>query len=113
MFNTRVSVVSAPLVPGAYGGLVRDWSAATVTPVPFGVELQPGGRFEDSDNGTRVFVRSGWRLFTPPGTRLALEPTDRIRVDGSSRDLAVVGDVADWDHPVVGHTEVELEECRG
>lgn len=113
MFDQRISIVTAPLVPGPYGAPVRDWNQATVRRVPFGVELQPGGRMEDTDNGTRVFVRSGWRLFTPPGTRLDVEATDRIRIDGWSNDLDVVGDPAPWTHPVLGHTELDLEEAHG
>lgn len=113
VYDARVSIVRAPLVPGPYGGTVRDWSQATVAPVPFGVEVQPGGRMEDTDNGTRVFVRSGWRLIAPPGRYLPVRPTDRIRVAGWDHDLEVVGDVADWAHAGVGHTELELEETRG
>lgn len=113
MYSARVSVVSAPLVRGAYGGMVRDWDAATVTPVPFGVELQPGGRMEDTENGTRVFVQSGWRLITPPGRVLTVEPTDRIRVDGWEDDLDVVGEAAAWEHPLLRHTELDLEVSHG
>lgn len=113
MFNARVSVISAPMIPGPYGGLIRDWDHPVIRAVPYGVELQPGGRMEDSDNGTRVFVQSGWRLITPPGRYLAVLATDRIRVSGRDGDLAVVGDGSDWAHDAVGHTELELEAIHG
>lgn len=114
MYDAQISVVSAPLVPdGAYGGLVRDWSQASVRRVPYGVELQPGGRMEETENGTRVFVQSGYRLITPPGRVLHVEPTDRIRVDGWEDDLDVVGETGDWDHPLMRHTELDLEVTRG
>lgn len=113
VYDVRVSIVRAPLVPGPYGGTVRDWSQATVIPILYGVELQPGGRMEDTDNGTRVFVRSGWRLLTPPGRYLPVLATDRIRPAGWDHDLEVVGDVADWAHDGVGHTEIDLEVVHG
>lgn len=113
VYSARISVVTAPVVAGAYGGMVRDWDQATVRRVPFGVELQPGGRMEETENGSRVFVRSGWRLITPPGRLLDVAPTDRIRVDGWDHDLDVVGETGDWDHPMLRHTELDLEVSHG
>lgn len=112
MFDTSVEIVTAGEVMG-YGEMEPDWeNPASVEPVPFGVEVQPSGRFEDDDGGRRVFVQSGFRLICPPGYFLDVTPTQRVRVPGIG-DCDVMGDRADWWHHSHGHTSLQLEVARG
>lgn len=112
MFGTDVEIVTPGTRPG-YGRDELDYdNPAAVEPVPFGVEVQPAGRFEDDAGGRRVFVQSGFRLICPPGQFLDVSATQRIRVPGIG-DCDIVGDRADWWHRTHGHTSLQLEVVNG
>lgn len=114
MFDRRISIVSPGRKEDPYtGAVVPDWGTATVTRVPFGVEVQPRMTAEDTGGGKRVFVQTGWRVLSPPGRVIAVGPLDRIRVDGMDDDLDVVGDPGVWTHDVLRHSEIDVEVSHG
>ncbi|MFC3849743.1 hypothetical protein ACFORJ_06140 [Corynebacterium hansenii] len=114
MYDRRISIVTPGTTTDGYSGVtVPDWATATVTEVPFGVEVQPRMTTEDTDDGRRVFIQVGWRVISPPGHVIPLGDLDRIRVEGMADDLDVVGNPGTWEHTSMRHSEIDVEVARG
>lgn len=113
-FDQTVVVIRAPIVADRHGNRVRNWAAATRTPVA-GVSIQPASRGEQHDPGNRDRVVSGWSMQTRPGVDVDLVATDRVELaDGVVCE--VVGEVARHTHPFGGglhHVEVALARTTG
>ncbi|WFN94168.1 MULTISPECIES: hypothetical protein [Gordonia] len=118
-YGQRVSILRPAKISGRYGGderLSYDLDdGATLTEVPFGVDMQPRTELELGADEGRVSIQIGYELHTPPGHDLDLTATDRIVYAG--RHLDVDGDVHRWpsvEYPGgVDHVEVALTFYAG
>jgi hypothetical protein len=107
--NDAVSVLRAPTSDDAYGNDdVRDWDAATSTPVT-GCSFQPleGSGFSEEVTVGRESVISRWVLYAPPDTDVL--PTDRVQFDGVTYE--VDGEPQRWGHAPRGYLSALLRKA--
>ena len=88
---------------------VRDWTAATSSPIER-VSIQPDTSSEET--GDRSPVVTGWRLISARGVDVDLLPSDRVVFDGLT--LEVDGEVARYRMAGrVHHVEARLKRVTG
>jgi hypothetical protein len=113
-FDQSATRLRAPIVTDRHNNRARNWEAASRMPI-VGVAIQPFGRAEQNDAGSRDRITSGWTLQTPPGRDLDLLATDRVELsDGVVCE--VLGEVARHMDPFgrgVHHVEVALQRTTG
>lgn len=97
-------------VEDAHGNLVDAWAAQPGVAIP-GCAFDPGSSDEPTE-ANRNAVTASPRLFCEPGSVISAK--DRIKVRGLVYE--VIGDPADWRHPMVAWNpgiEVNLRRVTG
>lgn len=93
----------------SHGNPVDSWAAEPGVAIK-GCGFAPGGSTESGDN--RTVIATNPQLFCPPGASITAK--DRVKVRGLV--FEVVGDPADWKHPMTGWDPgvvVNLERVAG